>query len=291
VQSYNPASSRATTRYLVDATSAPAIGSVGTTRSSSLRENQSVAVLSTPTTNTTTHLDARLAQQTTLEVRHRSGHLVPHRRLAVLGACRLCTAARGRRAVGASASGAGALGGQGAFAGVAVVADAAGVCGGLPGGGGGAGERVSGRRLCDAGGLRLLAGQAVHEAGLCGGGGGACAGHGVLIEWSGVGRCVFLWKSNWQETGMLDVSYLGYSSFIYCLCAQDSPQRRMTADVGVGNACSSDKDKNLEDVHRRCLPPSRLVYTSRRTRHAGPKQAPSVSIPAGDLQGQAASWR
>ena len=64
---------------------------------------------------------------------------------------------------------------------MAVVANAAGVGCCLPGGGGCAGERVSGRRFGDAGGLCLLAGQAVHEAGLCGGGGGACAGHDVLI--------------------------------------------------------------------------------------------------------------
>lgn len=64
---------------------------------------------------------------------------------------------------------------------MAVVADAAGVGCRLSGGGGGAGERVSGRRFGDAGGLCLLAGQAVHEAGLCGGGGGACAGHDVLV--------------------------------------------------------------------------------------------------------------
>ena len=66
----------------------------------------------------------------------------------------------------------------------------------------------------------------------------------------------------------------------------------MTADVVSGQSVFVlDKDQNLEDVHTRCLPPSRLViYTSRRTRHAGPKQAPTgVSIPAGDLQGQAAS--
>ena len=70
---------------------------------------------------------------------------------------------------------------RGAFAGMAVVANAAGVGCCLPGGGGCAGERVSGRRFGDAGGLCLLAGQAVHEAGLCGGGGGACAGHDVLV--------------------------------------------------------------------------------------------------------------
>ena len=52
----------------------------------------------------------------------------------------------------------------------------------------------------------------------------------------------------------------------------------MTADVVSGQSVFVlDKDQNLEDVHTRCLPPSRLViYTSRRTRHAGRKQAPSV---------------
>ena len=43
---------------------------------------------------------------------------------------------------------------------MAVVANAAGVGCCLPGGGGCAGERVSGRRFGDAGGLCLLAGQA-----------------------------------------------------------------------------------------------------------------------------------
>jgi len=149
--------------------------------------------------NTTTHLNTRLAQQTTLEVRHRPGHFIPHRRLAVLSAgqaCCLGAAACGRRAVGASASDAGTLGCKRAFAGVAVVADAAGVGGCLSCGGRGAGEGVSGRGFGDASGLSLLAGQAVHEAGLCGGGGGACAGHGVLTVWRVSVRLVgvFLWK-------------------------------------------------------------------------------------------------
>lgn len=125
-----------------------------------------------------THLDARLACQATLHVREGSTDLVAHRRLAVLGSHSLGTAG-GRRAVGASAADAGALGGQRAFAAVAVVADAAGMRCCLPGGGGGAGDWVSGSGLGDAGVLlRLLACQARHEAGLCGSGGGACASHG-----------------------------------------------------------------------------------------------------------------
>jgi len=63
-----------------------------------------------------------------------------------------------------------------------VVADAAGVCCCLPGGGRGAGDGVSGSGFGDSGVLdRLLACQARHEAGLCSGGGGAGAGHDVLM--------------------------------------------------------------------------------------------------------------
>lgn len=86
--------------------------------------------------------------------------------------CCLGTACGRRTVVGTSAASAGSLGAsQGAFTSVAVVADTAGMGCCLPGGGGGAGERVSGRRFRDAGGLGLLAGQAVQEAGFCGGGG------------------------------------------------------------------------------------------------------------------------
>ena len=158
MQSYNP-SSKVAARRLVDATSSPAISAVGATGPSSLRKDQSVIhhPQTPPTTIQSTHLNTRFPQQTTLEVRHRPGHLVPHRRLAVLSARGSCTA-RSRRAASTSSAGAGALGRKRAFSGVAVVADAAGVGGCLPGGGRGAGERVSGRGFRDAGGLGLFAG-------------------------------------------------------------------------------------------------------------------------------------
>jgi hypothetical protein len=164
------------TRHLVNATSASAIGAVGATGSSSLRErriSQSSNTTTIQSIDQPTHLNTRLPCQAPLEIGQSSADFVAHGRLAMLGSsCCLCTA-RGRRAVGAgTADAAGGLGAcQGAFAGVAVVADAAGVGCGLPGGGRGAGERVFGSGLCDAGGLCLLAGQAVQEAGLCGGGG------------------------------------------------------------------------------------------------------------------------
>jgi hypothetical protein len=107
----------------------------------------------------TTHLNTRLPRQTPLEIGQSSADFVAHGRLAVLSSSCCLGTARGRRAVvGTSAADAGGLRAcQGALAGVAMVADAAGVGCGLPGGGRGAGERVFGGGLCDAGGLCFLA--------------------------------------------------------------------------------------------------------------------------------------
>lgn len=87
---------------------------------------------------------------------------------------------------GSAASGS-ALGSKRSLAGVAMVADAAGVCGGLPGGGGSAGDGVSGSGLRDTGVLsRLLASKAGEETWLAAGGGGgssgcACADHDDVL--------------------------------------------------------------------------------------------------------------
>jgi hypothetical protein len=86
-------------------------------------------------------------------------------------------------ASGGSAASGSVLGGKRSLAGVAMVADAAGVCCGLPGGSGSTSDGVSGSGLRDTGVLcGLLASQTRQETWLAAGGGGgsggcACADH------------------------------------------------------------------------------------------------------------------
>ena len=180
---------------------APAISAVGATGSSSLRARSvSHRRLKEQSDSSTTHLDTRLPQQRPLEVRQASGKFITDAGFAMLGPSRcLCAACGSRRAaVGTSASnGCGLRTSQRALAGVAVVTDATGVGCCFPGGGRGAGDWVSGRGFCDASGLGFLACEAVHEAGLCGGGGGTCAGHGCVCR-----------------------MYCGMESFLVVLCCE-----------------------------------------------------------------------
>ena len=123
------------------------------------------------------YLDTRLASQATLKVHQTTTELVAHGRLAVLSGVHSLAASSGSAASGS------ALGSKRSLASVAMVADTAGVCGGLPGGGGSASDGVSGSGLRDTGVLcGLLASQAGQQTWLAAGGGGrsggcACADH------------------------------------------------------------------------------------------------------------------
>ena len=127
--------------------------------------------------NKAAYLDTGLASQATLEVHQTTTDLVAHGRLAVLSSVHSLAASSGSAASGS------ALGSKRSLASVAMVADTAGVCGGLPGGGGSASDGVSGSGLRDTGVLcRLLAGKAGQQTWLAAGGGGgsgscACADH------------------------------------------------------------------------------------------------------------------
>ena len=130
------------------------------------------------------YLDTGLASQATLKVHQTTTDLVAHRRLAVLSGVHSLTASGGSAASGS------ALGSKRSLASVAMVADTAGVCGGLPCGGGGASDGVSGGGLRDTGVLcGLLASQAREETWLTasgGGGSGSCASAGhddVCVDW------------------------------------------------------------------------------------------------------------
>lgn len=130
------------------------------------------------------HLDTGLASQAALKVHQTTTDLVAHGRLAVLGGVHSLAASGGSAASGS------ALGSKRSLASMTMVADAAGVCGGLPCGGGSASDGVSGSGLRDTGVLcGLLASQAGEETWLAAGGGGgsggcASAGHDdVCVDW------------------------------------------------------------------------------------------------------------
>jgi len=127
------------------------------------------------------YLDTRLASQATLEVHQSTAELVAHGRLAVLSAsCRHTLAASS-----CGAASGGALGSKRALAGVAVVAQAAGVCCGLPGGGGSTSDGVPGSGLRDTSGLGcLLASEAGQEAWF------ATSGSGRSGSCASAGHCV-----------------------------------------------------------------------------------------------------
>ena len=102
------------------------------------------------------YLDTRLASQATLKVHQTTTDLVAHGRLAVLSASGVNSLAASS---GGAASGS-VLGSKRTLASVAMVTDAAGVCGGLSGGGGSTSDRVPGSGLRDTGVLcGLLASQ------------------------------------------------------------------------------------------------------------------------------------
>ena len=131
------------------------------------------------------YFDTRLACQTTLKVHQTTTDLVPHGRLAVLSGVHAFAASSGSAASGS------ALGSKRALASMAMVADAAGVRGGLPCGSGSASDGVPGRGLRHTGVLcSLLACQAGQETWLAasgGGRGGGCASAGHDDE------CMYLW--------------------------------------------------------------------------------------------------
>ena len=210
--------------------STPAVGAMGASSSGSLSKVSQVSSIITTLQSINTHLHTRLASQTALEVGQSPTNLIAHRRLAMLSSHSLGTTG-GRRAVSASATDARALGSQRAFASMAVVANTTGVCCRLPGRSRGAGDWVSGSGLGDSGVLCcLLACQTRHEAGLCGGGGGACAGHGrascvciegkVVVGWGcfmlGIegDLCCFFFEELMTRNGKLalDASYLALLS-------------------------------------------------------------------------------
>ena len=130
------------------------------------------------------YLDTGLASQATLKVHQTTTDLVAHGRLAVLSSVYSLAASCG------GATGGSALGSKRSLASMAMVTDAAGVCGGLPCGGGSASDGVSGGGLRDTGVLcGLLASQAREETWLTASGGGrsgscASAGHDdVCVDW------------------------------------------------------------------------------------------------------------